>query len=94
MNGLMQFVEVLLLGIFIIKKWVKFSLTSFSTLNYDCVMKTLEMFNSLPLINNLLLLDLVFIINHISNHIVKNYEYFMFFTYILFNIFINILHII
>ena len=89
----MQFVEVLLLGIFIIKKWVEFSLASFSTLNYDCVMKTIEMFNSLPLINDLLLLDLVFITNHISNHIIKNYEYFMFFTYIVFNIFIKILHI-
>ena len=33
------------------KKWVEFSLTSFGTLKYDCVMKTIEYFNFLPLIN-------------------------------------------
>ena len=34
------------------KKWVEFSLISFGTLKYDCVIKTREMFNFLPLINN------------------------------------------
>ena len=34
----------LLLGIFMIKKWVEFSLTSFGTLKYDCVIKTKESF--------------------------------------------------
>ena len=42
----------LLFGIFIIKKWVVFSLTSFGALKYDCVIKTREMFSFLPLINN------------------------------------------
>ena len=47
MNDLLQFVEV-----FAIKKWVVFSLTSFGTLKYDWVIKTREIFNFLPLINN------------------------------------------
>ena len=34
------------------KKWVEFRLTSFGTLKYDCVIKTIEMFNFLSLINN------------------------------------------
>ena len=42
----------LLFGIFAIKKWVVFSLTSFGTLKYDCVIKTREIFNFLPLINS------------------------------------------
>ena len=33
-------------------KCVEFSLTSFGTLKSDCAMKTIEMFNFLPLINN------------------------------------------
>ena len=41
----------LLFGIFMIKKWVEFNLTSFGTLKYDCVIKRREMFNFLPLIN-------------------------------------------
>ena len=35
-----------------IKKCVEFILTSFGTLKYDCVMKIIEMFELLPLINN------------------------------------------
>ena len=35
----------LLLEIFMIKKWVLFSLTSFGTLKYDCVIKTKEIFD-------------------------------------------------
>ena len=34
------------------KKWVGFSLTSFGNLKCDCVIKTIEMFNFLPVINN------------------------------------------
>ena len=34
------------------KKWVEFSLTSFDTLKYDCIIKAIEMFNFPPLINN------------------------------------------
>ena len=47
----------LLLGIFIIKKYVVLSL---GTLKYNCVIKTIEMFKFLPLINNQSLLDLAF----------------------------------
>ena len=41
----------LLLGIFIMKRLVVFSLTSFGTLKYDCVIKK-DMFSFLPLIND------------------------------------------
>ena len=33
-------------------KWVEFSVTSFGTLKYDHVIKTIQMFNFLLLINN------------------------------------------
>ena len=56
------------------KKWVEFSLTSFGTLKYDCVIKTREMFSFLPLINNSVTIEFsFFVINHISNHIIKNH---------------------
>ena len=42
------------------KKWVEFSLTSFGTLKYDCVIKTIEMFNFVPLINNSVTTNLVY----------------------------------
>ena len=41
----------LLMGIFVIKKCVALSLTSFGALKYDCVIKIKEMFNILPQIN-------------------------------------------
>ena len=62
----------LLFGIFKIKKWVEFSLTSFTTLKYDYVTKTIEMFSFMSLINNSVTIGFSFI-NHISNHIIKNY---------------------
>ena len=34
------------------KKCVEFNLTSFGTLKYDCVIKTIEISSFLPLINN------------------------------------------
>ena len=34
------------------KKWVEFSLLSFGTLTFHCVIKTIEMFNFVPLRNN------------------------------------------
>ena len=52
MNDLLQFVEALLFGIFIIKIYAQFSPTCFGTLKYDCVIKTSEMFTFLPLINS------------------------------------------
>ena len=57
-----------------IKKLVEFSLTSFGILKNDCVKKTFEMFNFLTLIKNSVTTGLsFFIINHISNPIIKNY---------------------
>ena len=49
-----------------------FSVTSFGMLKYDCVIKTIEMCNFLPLINSSVSIVLSFIIIHISSHI-KNY---------------------
>ena len=40
-----------LFGMFIMEKWVEFSLTFFGTLKYDFVIKTKEMFSFQPLIN-------------------------------------------
>ena len=48
------------------KKWVEFSLTSFGTLKYDCVIKTREMFNFLPLINNSVTTEFSFLLLIIS----------------------------
>ena len=42
----------LLFGIFMIKKCVVFNLTSLVTLKYDYVIKTIEIFNLPPPINN------------------------------------------
>ena len=60
MNDLVQFVEVPLFEIFMIKNWVEFSLTSFGNLKYNCVVKTREMFNFLPLINNSVTIEFSF----------------------------------
>ena len=54
----------LLVGIFIMKKWVEFSLTSFGT--YDCVIKTWEIFNFLSLIKNLVITEFIFLLLIIS----------------------------
>ena len=43
---------IVLFGIFMMKKWEEFSLTSLGTLKYDYVIKSREMFNFLLLINN------------------------------------------
>ena len=48
-----------LFGIFMIKKWVEFSLTSFGTLKCDCVIKTIQMFNFCLYLTIHLLLNLV-----------------------------------
>ena len=48
------------------KKLVVFSLTSFGTLEYDCVMKTREIFNFLPLINNSVTVEFNFLLLIIS----------------------------
>ena len=56
----------LLFGIFIMKKWVEFSLTSFGTLNYDCVIKTIEIFSFLPLRNKSVTIEFSFLLLIIS----------------------------
>ena len=68
----------LLLGIFMIKKCVEFNLTSFGTLKYNCVIKTIEILRFLPLINhsvtiesNLLLLMISAIISSKIINIIK-----------------------
>ena len=67
MNDLMQFIEVLflLIAIFMIKKSRIYS-TSFSNLKYDCVIKTIEIFTFLPLINNSVTTGLSFLLLIIS----------------------------
>ena len=45
------------IGTFMIKKWLEFSLTSFGTSKYGCVIKAIEMFNFLALVSNQLQLD-------------------------------------
>ena len=63
-----------LFGTFIIKKDVEFSLTSLGTLKYYCVIKTSKMFSFLPLINSSLAIGSnLFVINHISSHIMKDH---------------------
>ena len=57
----------LLLGIFIIKR-VVLSLTSFGTLKNDCTIKTIEMFNLLPLINSSVTIKFIFLLLIISYH--------------------------
>ena len=52
----------LLFRIFMIKKWVEFSLTSFGNLKYDWVIKTREMFNFLLLINNSVTIEFSFLL--------------------------------
>ena len=51
-----------LFGIFMIKMWVEFSLTSFGTLKYDFVIKAREMFSFLPLINNSVTIEFTFLL--------------------------------
>ena len=67
MNDLMQFIEVLflLIAIFMIKKSRIYS-TTFSNLKYDCVIKTIEIFTFLPLINNSVTTGLSFLLLIIS----------------------------
>ena len=84
----------LLFGIFVIKKWVVFSLLSLGTLKYDYVTTIRETFKFLPLINNSVTIEFRFLLLIISATI-KNYQYFTFFIYVVFvKIFINIMHII
>ena len=62
------------------------SLTSLETLKYDWERKAREIFSFLPLINNS-----VTILNHMTNHIIKNYQYFIFFIWFaIINIPVNI----
>ena len=55
-----------LFEVFPIKKWLVFTLTSFGTLNYDRLIKTREIFNFLPLINNSVTIEFKFLLWSIS----------------------------
>ena len=80
--------------IFITQTFAEFSLTSFGTLKYDCVIKTTEMFNFLPLINSSVTTGLIILLLIISAIIsLKNINIYIFFKIVFFNIFINILYI-
>ena len=52
MESLVLIFDTWFWAIFMIKKWVDFSLASFGILKYDWVMKTREIFNFLSLRNN------------------------------------------
>ena len=70
-----------LLWIFMTKKSVEFSLKSFLTVKYDCVMNRKGTCSYSPLINNSL--TKFFITDLISNRIIKNYQDFVFLFWIL-----------
>ena len=53
MNDYTYFVQVLISLEFSLKKYLVFSVTSFGTLKYDCVIKTRKNFSFLRLINKL-----------------------------------------
>ena len=61
-----------LFGIFMIKKCVVFNLTFLGTLKDNCLIKTLEMFNFMPLINNSVTIGLSFLLLIISAIIWSN----------------------
>ena len=44
------------------KKWVEFSLTSFETLKYDCVIKTREMSNFVHVVNKSVTIEFSFLL--------------------------------
>ena len=83
----------LLFGIFAIKKWVILSLTSFGTLNYDCVIKVIEIYNFLPLITNSVTIKFNFFQLIISS-IISSKTITSFIWILFINIFVNIVHII
>ena len=88
--------DSLVLGIFIIKKCVGLSLTSFGTLKYDYLTKIIEMFNFLPLKNNSVSIGLSFLLSIISAIISsKAINTLRFFSQIIFfNVFINVLPVV
>ena len=68
----MEFVEFSFIWNFHGKKCVVFSLTSFDTLKYDCIIKTIEILIFLSLINSSVTTGFsFFVIDCISNHIIK-----------------------
>ena len=71
------------------KKCVVLNITSFGTGKYNSLMKTIEIFNFLPLMDNSVPTGLSFLLpitseiisNHQINHIIKHYQIFSFFFY-------------
>ena len=81
--------------IFHLKKCVQFSLTSFATFKYNFVIKTIEIFHFLPLINIPVTTGFSFLLLIISPIISSKSKILTFFyTFVFFNTFINILQII
>ena len=59
------------------------------TRKYDCVMKTKKILNFLPAINgSVTIWQIFFITDHISNHIIKHYQYFSFLSWIKYSLFV------
>ena len=77
------------------KKCVVLNTTSFGTGKYNSLMKTIEIFNILPLMDNsvptglsfLLPITLEVISNHQINHIIKHYQIYMMCAYNVIRIF-------
>ena len=75
---------------------MEFRLIFFGTAKKNFIIKTGEIFSFLPLINNSVTVGFkVFTTKHINNHIIKNDQYFSLLIWILlFNFFVNIIHVI
>ena len=51
---------------------ISFKLMFFGTAKEDCVIKTREILNFLPVVNNYDIISLSFFTKHIRNHIIRN----------------------
>ena len=63
------------------KKWVEFSLLSFGTLTFHCVVRTIEMFNFVPLRNNSVTTGFSFLLSIISSYHQKLFIFCDFYLY-------------
>ena len=64
-----------LFGIFMIKQLVDFSLSSFRTLKYNCVIKTKEMFNFLFVTSNSVTVEFNFLLLIISSKTINTLSF-------------------
>ena len=85
MNNFEHLLKFCFLEIFVINKCLEFTLISFGILKYDCIIKTIEMFNFLLLINSSVTIEFSFLFSIISAMISsKTINILGFFTYIVF----------